>query len=958
MTLTGTATAIAGATAIVFSAVGAAPVAATPPPTSSVLTSIDQMLQAPAATTSKKATKAVLVTASARSVTEGSSVTLHASVSPAKAQKVTFQQRKGGAWSTITAKQTSKKGHAKTTWVPATDGTFSVRATAKSVKSKPVAVVVDTPPSPTPPAPTPPPTPPAPSPESAAVTWPTGNPLEVDRSYPVTVTVTPQPTNAAQVSIQRQVAGGWQDLAGGTGTTDSKGAATLVLNQPLAGIGTYRVAIAGSPVTSTEQQLTFSDAGDALYNVPLQLPADPGVIVKAQEFPMTYPKLPIKNPLKPTEDLIVPQIGDPAAGPPTCMTDPAIPRSECKIPGKQYRVMYSDKRWVPNSTGGGKVADGTVAATALVMVPDNVAADAPVVAWAHPTLGQAKQCSISRGVDPIPMGDGTMGPGGMDINLLDVSFFLNQMLAKGYVVVMPDYLGIATNGPTGDQKTYVVGPQEARDLFYAVKSLQTPANPTTGWPGVTAGKHFVAVGHSQGGHAAMWAGIEAATLEPQTGLQLKGVTAIAPATDMNQIVTTQWGSQVNWVLGPEVIQTYLGYLPEFAMKNNVLTPAGMQNLEEFTTLCTTQALVASTPFYPDGMEKPGTPFMQDPADPKFQQAYLNWGKVFSAMTPSITPGQPNSYPTDLPLTLISGTADNIVISQVNAAMQESFCSGGAALRTFWTPVATGVANPPTATEPSAAQAGNHLNVLNFPFANDISPSGDSQAQVAAGAMLEATYGAFGGTVPATNCAQRQATHQAKAPVGKVPSWYVFPRVDWASGGFDPSRAEFYETGGSALLPKPTAANPAPALGTVDMKTYAQTGCGYQFKKKAGIVPSYESNPACVQWGLWPYGTFSYPDAKAGQTWGTYPLQVAAVKATATSQNSVLKVDVNPNSSSKNYKVTVQRKSGKSWVKHKKLRTQGTKDVVSANLKAGTYRVHMPAQHGQKAYKSAKVTLRK
>ena len=65
------------------------------------------------------------------------------------------------------------------------------------------------------------------------------------------------------------------------------------------------------------------------------------------------------------------------------------------------------------------------------------------------------------------------------------------------------------------------------------------------------------MGHSQGGHAAMWAGIEAKTLEPATDLRLKGVTAIAPATDINQIVNSQWDGQVNWVLGPEVIQTYL-----------------------------------------------------------------------------------------------------------------------------------------------------------------------------------------------------------------------------------------------------------------------------------------------------------------------------------------------------------------------------------------------------------------
>lgn len=123
----------------------------------------------------------------------------------------------------------------------------------------------------------------------------------------------------------------------------------------------------------------------------------------------------------------MPQIGT-AAGPPTCVTDPAIPGRTAESPAKQYRVMYTDKRWVPDSDGGGTVANGTGGGHRPCDDPRDVAADAPVVARAHPTIGQANQCSISRGTAPIPMGDGTMGPGGMDINLFDASFYLNQML--------------------------------------------------------------------------------------------------------------------------------------------------------------------------------------------------------------------------------------------------------------------------------------------------------------------------------------------------------------------------------------------------------------------------------------------------------------------------------------------------------------------------------------------------
>lgn len=70
-------------------------------------------------------------------------------------------------------------------------------------------------------------------------------------------------------------------------------------------------------------------------------------------------------------------------------------------------------------------------------------------------------------------------------------------------------------------------------------------------------------------------------------------------------------------------------------------------------------------------------------------------------------------PNDMPFELISGTADQVVLIQTNAAMQESFCDANADMTAYWTPVVTGVANPnPPKTD--ALQAADHLNVLAFP----------------------------------------------------------------------------------------------------------------------------------------------------------------------------------------------------------------------------------------------------
>ena len=165
-----------------------------------------------------------------------------------------------------------------------------------------------------------------------------------------------------------------------------------------------------------------------------------------------------------------------------------------------------------------------------MIVPKNANASSKVVAWDHPTIGQADQCSVTRGFAMIDMPQlGTMSNGGAQINVGDMSFFLEQTLAAGNIVVMPDYMGIAVNGPTQYKKSYAIGQQEARDNFYAVKALQAPAGQVSGWNGVGGGNEtwtgtdFVAMGHSQGGHAAMWTGVESQRdWAKKLGLNLRG----------------------------------------------------------------------------------------------------------------------------------------------------------------------------------------------------------------------------------------------------------------------------------------------------------------------------------------------------------------------------------------------------------------------------------------------------
>lgn len=557
-----------------------------------------------------------------------------------------------------------------------------------------------------------------------------------------------------------------------TPVTDANGTAKAILVAPTSpGTVKFR-AVAGinaAPSAASGAYGVVIDS-DSLYNPPAistsgadqvnTMPSRPGVLIKAQKLdpngatevdrPLQYPAVPASNPLDPTQPLVVPQVA--GAGAPACVFRQNV-RDSCVVgstdgKGKalpagqqadQYRILYSDKRFLINpptkQAGGGfgypdEASLGgespiIEAASALVFVPKNAKADAKVVAWSHPTIGQEDHCSVTRGFNPIATVPGvveTPMPGGAQINAGDMSFFLEQTLAAGNIVVMPDYMGIGVNGPTKQKKTYLVGQQEGRDVLFGVKALQTAAGGAPGWNGINGttwtGKDFAVIGHSQGGHAAMWTAVEhakpwAAALD----LNLKGVVAAAPASDIVKTVATQWQGYPGWVLGPELIQAFAFSTPAFAafsLQNNVLSEDGLANLDRFTKYCTTQAFAASAALVPSGKN-----FLKDPSTNP--QPYLNWAPAFEQQTPIIDrqpdgKGYQNSFPQDMPFLLISGTADNIVISQLNAAMQQAFClvdettgKEKVPMRAFWTPTMTGLNTPP-ASKFKGSIAGDVLTV--------------------------------------------------------------------------------------------------------------------------------------------------------------------------------------------------------------------------------------------------------
>ena len=87
----------------------------------------------------------------------------------------------------------------------------------------------------------------------------------------------------------------------------------------------------------------------------------------------------------------------------------------------------------------------------------------------------------------------------------------------GLVVTATDYPGLGTPGP----HPYLIGVSEGRAVLDSVRAAQN-------LPSAGASNRFVVWGHSQGGHASLYAGELAAGYAP--ALKIVGVAAAAPAT--------------------------------------------------------------------------------------------------------------------------------------------------------------------------------------------------------------------------------------------------------------------------------------------------------------------------------------------------------------------------------------------------------------------------------------------
>jgi pimeloyl-ACP methyl ester carboxylesterase len=196
------------------------------------------------------------------------------------------------------------------------------------------------------------------------------------------------------------------------------------------------------------------------------------------------------------------------------------------------------------------------ALSSIVVAPDGRAPKRGrvVVSWAHGTTGLADQCAPSKN-------------GNTALELP----WINELLSAGYVVAATDYQGLGTPGV----HPYLVGESEGRAVLDAARAArQLPTG---------AGKRVLVAGHSQGGHAALFAGEIAHEYAPE--LRVLGVAAGAPVSDPGRFVelTAESPSTAGFVLMG--VSGYLVAYPELARMPMVLSSDAALRADLATSEC-------------------------------------------------------------------------------------------------------------------------------------------------------------------------------------------------------------------------------------------------------------------------------------------------------------------------------------------------------------------------------------
>ncbi len=288
-----------------------------------------------------------------------------------------------------------------------------------------------------------------------------------------------------------------------------------------------------------------------------------------------------------------------------------------------YRIVYA-------STG---LSGEPIPVSGVIIVPDSPVpvGGRPIVAWAHPTTGIVSRCapSLARVFFASVQG-------------------VREMLVRGYIVAATDYPGLETP----ETHPYLVGVSEGRAVLDSVRAARQI-------PGAHAGRTFAVWGHSQGGQAALFAGLLARQYAPE--LQLAGIAAAAPPTDLRVLMTEDLGTGGGNNITAMTLWSWSRIYG--VPMTPVVTPQAVPIIDRLANLC---------------IERWFDIFRRRRSTLGLERNFLAvdslsdvepWRRLLAENTPG-------PMPSDIPVFIAQGGADNLVRLSVTTAYVDRLCRGG------------------------------------------------------------------------------------------------------------------------------------------------------------------------------------------------------------------------------------------------------------------------------------------
>src|SRR5438094_7793140 len=257
----------------------------------------------------------------------------------------------------------------------------------------------------------------------------------------------------------------------------------------------------------------------------------------------------------------------------------------------------------------------------------------PVITWEHATTGLLQKCMpslLSAPTKGIP--------------------WRNRIVMAGCVVVATDYSFTEKGGP----HPYLIGEGEARAVLDSVRAARQMSE-------LTLDKRMVVWGYSQGGHAALWAGIVGPRYAPD--LEVLGVAAIAPAANIKDILAMNFEADKRF--GPYLALSYSRFYPDITFEQ-AIRPGALDAARQIVNLCD---------FVPEDLQR------IEALAATFDGPALTTSsnKALQARLEQNTA----DGPIQAPVLIAQGLSDNVVPSSATDAYVEERCAAGQPLE-YWT----------------------------------------------------------------------------------------------------------------------------------------------------------------------------------------------------------------------------------------------------------------------------------